>query len=185
VTGVWHAWGGVILVAIAGLPVAGGLAWVLARSRPDRPPRFAVAEVFLVAGTVPWLWMILTPDPAGTRRVSLVPLRDLLALAPGDLVVQIGGNLLVFAAAGVLLPVRWPVGVPTVLLAAAAASTVVEGLQFALDLGRVSSLDDVLVNALGAGLAALASRPWWRRRRSPHGPDVSAVSPDEQEAASR
>jgi hypothetical protein len=31
-----------------------------------------------------------------------------------------------------------------------------------LQLDRVSSVDDVLVNAAGAVLAALASRPWWR-----------------------
>jgi len=139
VTGVWHAWGSVILASLVGLPLAGGLAWVLVRSRPDRPARYAFAEVFIVAGTAPWLWMILTPDPSGTRRVSLVPLRDLSTLAPGDLVVQVGGNLLVFAAAGFLLPVRWPVGTGTVLLLAAGASAVVETLQYALDLGRVSS----------------------------------------------
>lgn len=117
----------------------------------------------MVAGTVPWLWMILTPDPSGTRRVSLVPLRDLPTLAPGDLVVQVGGNLLVFAAAGFLLPVRWPVGIGTVLVAAAGASTVVESLQYVLDLDRVSSVDDVLLNAVGASLAAALSRPLWRR----------------------
>jgi glycopeptide antibiotics resistance protein len=165
VTGVWHAWGSVILVSLVGLPLAGAVAWVLARSRPARPARYAFAEVFIVAGTVPWLWMILTPDPSGTRRVSLVPLRDLLTLAPGDLVVQIGGNLLVFAAAGFLLPVRWPVGIGTVLLLAAGASTLVEIAQYALDLGRVSSVDDVLLNALGAGLAAAAAQPLWRRSR--------------------
>ena len=168
-TGVWHAWGAVILVSLIGLPLAGGLAWVLARSRPDRPARYAFAEVFIVAGTAPWLWMILTPDPSGTRRVSLVPLRDLLTLAPGDLVVQVGGNLLVFAAAGFLLPVRWPVGIGTVLLLAAGASAVVETLQYALDLGRVSSVDDVLLNALGAGLAAAVSQPLWRRSRQVNG----------------
>ena len=189
--GVWHAWGGVILGSAAGLPVAAALAWALARLRPDRPARFAVAEVFGVACTVPWLWMILTPDPAGTRRVSLVPLRDLFTLAPRDLLVQVGGNLLVFAAAGLLAPVRWPVGAGAVLGAAAGASALVEALQFVLDLGRVSSVDDVLLNAAGAGLAALASRHWWRRRARPTGPRptapaaVAVISPGEQEAAAR
>jgi glycopeptide antibiotics resistance protein len=37
----------------------------------------------------------------------------------------------------------------------------VEVLQYVLDLGRVSSVDDVLVNAVGAVLAALCSRRWW------------------------
>jgi glycopeptide antibiotics resistance protein len=45
---------------------------------------------------------------------------------------------------------------------AAAGSLLVETLQWALDLGRVSSVDDVLLNTLGAVLAALVTRPWWR-----------------------
>jgi hypothetical protein len=115
VTGVWHTWGSVILVSLFGLPLAAVLAWVLAASRPDRPARYAFAEVF--------------------------------------------------AAAGFRLPVRWPVGIGAVLLLGAGASTVVEVMQYALDLGRVSSGDDVLLNALGAGLAAAASQPLWRRSR--------------------
>ncbi|WP_330250674.1 hypothetical protein OG874_31325 [Nocardia sp. NBC_00565] len=38
----------------------------------------------------------------------------------------------------------------------------VEGLQFALGIGRHSSIDDVLVNAIGALVAGLLSHPWWR-----------------------
>ncbi|MCF4123280.1 VanZ family protein [Antribacter sp. KLBMP9083] len=39
----------------------------------------------------------------------------------------------------------------------------VEVLQYALDLGRVSSVDDVLLNTAGALLAAACSYRWWRR----------------------
>jgi hypothetical protein len=162
---VWRHWGGVLVASAIGLPLAGLLAAGLARRRGGR----AFVEVYLVAGTLPWLWMILTPEPSGTRRVSLVPLRDLTTLAPRDLVVQIGGNLLVFAALGALLPVRWPVGTPVVLLTAAVAAVAVEVLQFVLALGRVSSVDDVLLNVLGAGLAAQLSRPWWARSRTGDG----------------
>jgi len=133
-----------------------------------------VAEVFLVVGTLPWLWMILTPDPGGTRRVRLVPLLDLASLRPGEVLVQVVGNLLVFAALGALLPVRWPAGTGTVALVAAGASVAVELLQYALDLGRVSSVDDVLLNTLGAVLAAQASRPAWRSRS---GDDEPAATP--------
>jgi hypothetical protein len=38
----------------------------------------------------------------------------------------------------------------------------VETAQYALRLDRVSSVDDVLVNAVGAALFGLASRRWWR-----------------------
>lgn len=164
---VWAQWGGVLAWSAVGLPLAGMVAVVLVRA--GRPVRYAVAEVYLVAGTVPWLWMILTPDPRGTRRVDLVPLHDLLTLAPRDLVVQIGGNLLVFAAVGLLLPVRFGVRTPTVAVTAAAASAAVETLQYVLALGRVSSVDDVLLNTLGAVLAAQASRRWWRSRSGDDG----------------
>jgi hypothetical protein len=166
-----------------GLPVAALVGWLLTRLRSGRPVRYAVAEVAMVAGTLPWLWMILTPSPGTARRLSLVPLHDLLRLAPADLVVQIGGNLLVFAAAGFFLPVRFAVRIPAVLAAAAAGSVTVEALQYLLDLGRVSSVDDVLVNAAGAGLAAVCSTRWWRVRSGPaahgvrpDGPECSAVA---------
>lgn len=54
-------------------------------------------------------------------------------LRGSDTLVQLVGNLLAFAAAGL--------------------SVVVEVLQYVMQLGRVSSVDDVLTNALGAALA--------------------------------
>jgi hypothetical protein len=164
---VWQQWGAVVGAGAVGLALAGALAAVLVRK--GRPVRYAFSEVYLLAGTAPWLWMILTPDPHGTRRVSLVPLHDLLTLAPRDLVVQIGGNLLVFAALGLLLPVRFVARTPTVAVTAAAAALTVETLQYVLALGRVSSVDDVLLNTLGAVLAAQASRRWWRSRSGDDG----------------
>jgi glycopeptide antibiotics resistance protein len=79
-------------------------------------------------------------------------------------VVQVVGNLLVFAALGFFAPLRFPVlaSVPRVLALAAGCSILVEVAQLVLRLDRVSSVDDVLLNAAGAGLAALASRRWWR-----------------------
>ncbi|WP_269458445.1 VanZ family protein [Micromonospora coriariae] len=44
----------------------------------------------------------------------------------------------------------------------AGCSALVETAQYVLRLDRVSSVDDVLVNAAGAVLAGLASRHWWR-----------------------
>jgi glycopeptide antibiotics resistance protein len=43
---------------------------------------------------------------------------------------------------------------------AAAGSVLIETLQYVLPLARVASVDDVLLNSAGAGLAALASRSW-------------------------
>lgn len=101
------------------------------------------------------------------------PLRDLLdVLRGGDTLVQLVGNLLAFAAVGFFLPIRLRLAparwVPAIVgLIAAGLSVVVEALQYVLPLGRVSSVDDVLVNALGAALSSLLSVRWWRARREP------------------
>lgn len=134
--------------------------------------RASLSEVGMLVGTAPWLWMILTPTK-GAGGLQLVPLRDVLdVLRGGDTLVQLVGNLLAFAAVGFFLPMRvrltrapW---VPAVVaLVAAGLSVVVEGLQRVLQLGRVSSVDDVLINALGAVLASLLSVRWWRARNDP------------------
>ncbi|MFC4070261.1 VanZ family protein [Actinoplanes subglobosus] len=173
--GGWHGWfgtiSGVVGVTVLLSPVAGLVVWGLARRRRDAGVRWAwrrsLAEVGIVYGTVPWIWMILLPGADGAGRVSLVPLRDLftvLAAGPLTVTVQVVGNLLVFAALGFFGPVRFAAlaSVPRVLAVAAAGSALVECAQYVLALDRVSSVDDVLLNAAGAGLAALASRPWWR-----------------------
>jgi hypothetical protein len=174
-------WVPVVVIAIAALPLVVLATLVLARrrgdglsSRPETRPdtraqsrpqarRRAMAEVGMVAGTLPWIWMILTPLPAA-RQVHLVPfvdVADLLAGDPAFAFFQIVGNLLVFAAFGFFAPWRWPgLGVAWVAGVAAGASVVVETLQYSLALGRVSSVDDVLLNAAGAALAAAASRRW-------------------------
>ncbi|GAA4568333.1 hypothetical protein GCM10023176_22490 [Micromonospora coerulea] len=172
---VWRDWGDVLLATLVALPVTVLLTALLARHRRDARSRAdawwrSIAEVGAVAGTLPWVWMILTPR-AAPRELKPVPLRDLADLVqvgpPSTVVVQVVGNLLVFAALGFLAPVRAAAlaGVGRLFLLGAAASVLVESLQYALDLGRVSSVDDVLLNATGAALAGLLSRPWWARPR--------------------
>ncbi|MFG2101549.1 VanZ family protein [Micromonospora echinaurantiaca] len=179
----WRDWGGVVLAALAGLPVLILVTAGLARRRRDAATageswRRSVAEVGAVAGTLPWVWMILTPRDA-PREVDLVPLRDLADLLTGPAataVVQVVGNLLVFAALGFFAPVRLAAlaGLGRLFLLGAAGSVLVESLQYALDLGRVSSVDDVLLNATGAALAGLLSRRWWAGRRAAAGRPVAA-----------
>lgn len=165
-------WLPVVVVSFLSLPLAGAVTWLLARARADRGVistdawRTSAAEVGMVVGTVPWLWMILTPLPE-PGLVFLVPLTDLwsqLHHPPLWVFYQITGNLLVFAAFGLLAPIRWRIRPLWVIAIAAAGSATVETLQWALQLGRVASIDDVLVNATGAGLAAVGSRRWWRIR---------------------
>ncbi|MFC4590211.1 VanZ family protein [Sphaerisporangium corydalis] len=173
----WHGWlgtfTGVVLLTVAVLPLAALTVWALARRRrgvTGAAPawRMSLAEVGIVYGTVPWVWMIMLPGGRAGEvpgRVSLVPVRDLLTiLAAGPLTAtgQIVGNLLVFAALGFFVPLRFAslASVPRVLALAAGCSVLVEVAQYVLRLDRVSSVDDVLLNAAGAGLAALASRHW-------------------------
>ncbi|MCC5578522.1 VanZ family protein [Microtetraspora sp. AC03309] len=169
---VWRMWGHVIMAAVLAVPVTLLAAHLLARRRAARghphPARTAYADVLMIAGTAPWLWMILTPGH-NTEGINLVPFRDLAAVfqAPAEtVIVQVGGNLLVFAALGALLPVRsarfarlW-----TVALVAAAASATVEALQYGLHLDRVSSIDDVLLNTAGAVIAAIMTQRWHASR---------------------
>jgi glycopeptide antibiotics resistance protein len=150
----------------------------------------SLAEVGIVYGTVPWVWMIMLPGHragAVPGRVSLVPGRDLLAILAGpppSAVRQIVGNLLVFAALGFFAPVRFAVlaSVTRILALAAGCSVLVETAQYVLRLDRVSSVDDVLLNAAGAVLAALASRRWWRATatassdRDSSGPGTATLS---------
>jgi len=167
--GRWHGCfdteNGVLLMALVGLPLAGLVVWVLARRRGGTTSawRMSLAEVGIVYGTVPFVWVTMMPGSGAgivPGRVSLVPLRDLVTMGP----VGIVGNLLVFAALGFFAPMRFAAlaSVPRILALGAGCSLLVEILQYVLRLDRVSSVDDVLVNTAGAALAALASRRWWR-----------------------
>lgn len=167
----WHdlfwTFNGTVLLTFAAAPPAALLVCVLALWRRARGTasawRLSLAEVGMVYGTVPWVWMTMLPGSRAGQvpgRVSLVPLRDLLSMSPW----QIAGNLLVLAALGFFAPLRFSrlASLPRIVGFAAACSVLIELAQYVLRLDRVSSVDDVLVNALGAGLAALASRAWWR-----------------------
>jgi hypothetical protein len=163
-----------LAVSFALLPLAFAAAWALAawRIRRGRPRRDAwldsLAEVGAVVGSVPLLFLGLT-SREGANAVQLVPFVDLADLAgasPRVIVEQLTGNLFVFAAAGFFLPVRFTIGLGAVAAGAVAAAAALEVLQYTLLTGRVVSVDDALMNAVGAVLAALASRPWWRRSRA-------------------
>ncbi|TDW22463.1 VanZ family protein [Kribbella kalugense] len=163
-----HGWvetfTGVAALTVFALPLAALLVCLLAYRRGGSTSawRTSLAEVGIVYWTVPSVWLTMVPGShagSAARRVSLIPLRD-LATMPA---VQIVGNLLIFAALGFLAPLRFTTlaSLPRILALAATSSILIELAQYTFPLDRVSSIDDVLLNTLGAGLAALASRPWW------------------------
>jgi glycopeptide antibiotics resistance protein len=176
----WQDWlmtvNGVACLAVLAAPLAAAAAVLLAQHRRRNGAahgwawRSAVTEIGMLYGTVPLIWLTMLPgSEAGSaiRRVSLVPLRDLATMDE----VGVVGNLLIFAAVGFLAPLRFVVlaSVPRMLAVGAAGSTLVETLQYVLRLDRVSSVDDVLLNTMGAALAAPASAPWWiTRADTPH-----------------
>lgn len=174
--GQWHGcfdtFNGVVLITVVTLPLAALVAWALARRRRAAGVtsawRMSLAEVGMVYGTVPFVWMVMMPGSGAglvPGRVSLVPLRDLLTMGPLGIV----ANLLVFAALGFFAPLRFAAlaSLPRILAFGAGCSILVETAQYVLRLDRVSSVDDVLVNTAGVVLAALASRRWWRTRTQP------------------
>jgi hypothetical protein len=166
---VWESWGRVIVVSALAVPLCVMVVWwraTTARATGVGGWREPIAEVGAIAGTLPWSWMVMTPvgGPGGVQAVPLVDLYAVLHDSFVPAVVQIGGNLLVFAALGFFLPVRWPLGAAAVAAIACAGSLTIEILQWTLRLGRVSSVDDILLNTAGAVLAAALSRPWWKPR---------------------
>lgn len=164
-TGHWHGCydtnNGVVLMTLTGLPLAALVVWALAALGTSR--RNALAGVGMVYGTVPMVWLTMMPGPgAGVvpGRLSLVPLTDLATMGA----LGIGGNLVVFAALGFFAPIRFAAvaSVPRLLALGGTGSVLIETAQYALQLDRVSSVDDVLLNAAGAALFGLVSRRWWR-----------------------
>ncbi|OIJ24184.1 VanZ family protein [Nocardioides luteus] len=163
---------GIVVLAVLAFPVAVlavpllavlrrvfGVAW-------RRAWRHSLAEVAIVYGTVPGLLLTMVPgSEAGLvpGAVSLEPFTDLPTMGR----IGIVGNLILLAALGFFAPIRFRGlrSIWRVLGLALAVSVSIEVLQYALMLDRVSSVDDVILNAGGATAAAILSWPWWRRRR--------------------
>ncbi|MFE5946024.1 VanZ family protein [Streptomyces sp. NPDC056480] len=171
VAGRWHGcfdtFNGVVLMTLVAVPLSLLLVGALTLRRRAAGVtsawRLSLAEVGMVHGTVPFLWLTLMPGAApgiAPARVTLVPLSDLVTMGTLGIV----GNLLVFASLGFFAPMRFAAlaSVRRILALGAGCSILVEAAQYVFRLDRVSSVDDVLVNATGAALAALASRHWWR-----------------------
>ena len=165
-----RAFWGMIPVSFIALPYA-LIAWplVAARRRRRLPARYATATagVDSAAFLVAFLVLCLVTMPVGTSGEStldLVPGADITAAFGDGSLWQVIGNLLLLCPLGALLPlrVRRLRALLRIALAALAASVLVEGTQYLIHTGRVTSTDDVLLNTVGATLGAALSRRGWR-----------------------
>jgi glycopeptide antibiotics resistance protein len=162
---------------LAVLPVAVLAAVALTRLRPSHSWKLSVTEVGMAYFTLPWVWMTLTPVtvPPDTVMAHWVPLDDLRNLFGSEQFwVQLGGNLGVFFALGALTPVRIAAlaGPWRLLALGGGCSLIIEVLQRLFVSGRVFSVDDLLLNAVGCLLGGIVTYRWWRRaprsrRRAP------------------
>lgn len=166
-------WGGMPVVLLVTL--AGAAGWALRAPVRRRTPWHALlalvtaawcGAVLVVIGVMSWQpgqWA--TPlDRYAVRPWSVLPLRAVWRALEGKPVTtgmweQMGGNLLLLAPLGVLLPLltgaRPPLWRATLL--AASASLALELLQLAGRFG-IADIDDLLLNTTGAVLAYAALR---------------------------
>jgi hypothetical protein len=165
-----RAFWGMIPVSFIALPYA-LIAWplVAARRRRRLPARYATATAGVDSATflVAFLVLCLVTMPVGTSGEStldLVPGADITAAFGDGSLWQVIGNVLLLCPLGALLPlrVRRLRTLLRIALAALAASVLVEGTQYLIHTGRVTSTDDVLLNTAGATLGAALSRRGWR-----------------------
>lgn len=113
---------------------------------PSRRPA-AVALGLVLALVLAMTLAGYHPHP-GVRPVELVPLAGLGRHTGTELI----GNLALLAPFGAFGGLLWR-GRPRLVLALAAAlSASIEGFQYAAASGRVASVNDVLLNTLGAAL---------------------------------
>ncbi|PVC65411.1 hypothetical protein DBP18_31325 [Streptomyces sp. CS081A] len=137
----------------------------------------AVFGAVALLALVPFLLVTLSHGYGygAESRISAVPFREILdASAHADLdlsdvrAVNLVGNVLLLVPFGAAAAFLWS-GRRRVLktaLAGAVFSLIVEVAQYVLSLGRVSSVDDVLLNTAGAALGAFLVRRWTGRTRA-------------------
>jgi hypothetical protein len=176
----WSAYADELAAAVfVGWPMCVLVAWAVHRCRGvsaatgARARRRALGDGLLLASVLPFALATLSHGYGSSRALSLMPLGELsssfgsaeVALSSVTLL-NTGGNAILLAGFGALLPLRSRslAGLPRVAACAAALSLAVEAVQYAMALGRVSSVDDILLNTAGAVAGALVTRHRWRRR---------------------
>ncbi|WP_340686269.1 VanZ family protein [Amycolatopsis coloradensis] len=168
-----RAFGGMIPLTIIAIPYA-LLGWPLLaahrrRRRADPFSASATAAVDMTLALACFLVLCLVTMPvtgAQDSRLNLEPGTDLrLALSDSANLWQALGNVLMLSPLGALLPVRSRRlrSLGRIALGALAVSVLVEGTQYLIQVGRVTSADDILLNTLGAVAGAALSKRLWHR----------------------
>ncbi|MFJ6106047.1 VanZ family protein [Streptomyces sp. NPDC092359] len=146
---------------------------------------FGTLAIFSLA---PFLLVTLSRGYGTGRSVSLIPFHEFWAASSNAGVafsqvtlVNFAGNMLLLVPFGGIIAFLWssPCHTIKVALTAAALSLAVEAAQYQLSLGRVSSVDDVILNTAGAAAGALLVRCWSKAAQ------VSTPAPAEPCAAER
>lgn len=170
--GFWRNFDGLLPYGFVALVVAVATA-VLWRSLSRRGQR-VVAWLWLLTATAAVVLVTLTPQTPMidknnvviTRALEIVPFQELYYAAFSSVswrvaVEQIGGNILLFLPVGIglaLLKLRAPRGLAFGFVAGAGLGIMIESLQWILGLGRVSSVDDVILACLGTGIGNLVGQ---------------------------
>lgn len=139
-------------------------------------PSLVTGEAFLLAGAVLVVLLATLLPAGGDRSVLRIRLLGDIGdfLVSGDahtILMQIGGNVALFVPVGFLAPLvirRLDTGIRTIL-AATGLSIGVEVTQYLLPIGRIASIDDVLLNTVGgmAGYLLLGLSRRFLLRASP------------------
>ncbi|MFJ4343310.1 VanZ family protein [Streptomyces sp. NPDC088915] len=142
---------------------------------------FGVLATFALA---PFLLVTLMRGAGVGSSISLIPFKEFWAafsnsdVAFSDVTFfNFVGNMLLLVPFGAALSFLWPSPRRTlkVALTASVISLAVEAAQYALSLGRVSSIDDVLLNTIGATMGALLVRRWSRKTQEAMPPTASGT----------
>lgn len=131
--------------------------------------RSLALNVAISCAVVGILLITLSARPSPENRVDLIPFHPLWSAITSTVdttrvVVLFGANIVLFVPLGILLPLRWPgLDHPLgILLAGGLISASIETLQYVMEVGRVTQLDDVIFNAAG-GLTGWAIQRAFRR----------------------
>ena len=148
------------VVALAALGVS-----ILRRPHCDAASPRLLAVIALACSIGAILMVTLTPEPGAENELQLVPFIHLGSSASEtttDVLGNIAGNTLLFVPLGAALCVLG-LRIRTTILAASGLAALVEAAQLLVP-GRTTSVDDLLLNTLGALLGHLLVAAWLRSR---------------------